>query len=386
MNEIIDVNNQSTACWMCKIAGSLKLSTPSIHFLNKRIQEENLEEAIDIARIAWDQFPRMREAADSKKMLDGMMEGMQEKLNAQVLVPMSNSTAAMTAIMDRLEKLVETNPSLIEQGFDKTIVGFKAEVNSIRNAIQEPTAKIVELNQLVNQLVYRPIAKGNAGESVLTDLWIEHFTRDQVEKLGGAGREDVLVRPFLGDGDSDSSSLYFGETISVERKTGKQKHTGSHREEAIRHAKERGASVVMLIYDTQENLPQSIRPVSISREQGLLVIVADLQSGSWKIMRETVEIVQRVLHASSKDISAINVDIIQEVVTELANLVKIVDQIKGNNARIKGCADEVEQHLVTTKMMVRSYQDRLKLAIDGFNGRAKSGSETSRPCQVNQRT
>jgi len=338
----------------------LNLSQANLHFLESRFFERNINEAIDISRIAWEQFPGMREAVDSKRMLDRMMEGLQDKMNVQVLVPISTTTSAMTAIMDRLEDLVENNPSLIQQGFNKTIEGFRLEMSSIRTAIQEPTAKIIELNQLVNQLVYRPIAKGNAGESVLADLWTEHFTKDQLDKLGGAGREDVLIRPYLG---GDNGSSRFGEAISVERKTGKQKYTGSHREEAIRHAKEKGASIAMLVYDTQENLPQSIKPVSISREQGLLIVVADLQSGSWKLMRETIEIIQRVIQSSNKDISTINVERIQEVVTELGNMVKLIEQIKGNNTKIKACSEEIEQNAVTIKALVKNYQDKLNAAI-----------------------
>ena len=364
-----NLNSEHRTRLLCTALSAPNLSEFNFAFLEKRIADGNLNEAIDIARIAWDQFPRLRESADVKRMMESVLVGLQDKMNVQVLAPITNTTAAMSAIIDRLENLVETNPSLIEQGFNKTLVGFRAEMSTIRTAIQEPTTKIIELNQLVNQLVYRPIAKGNAGESVLTDLWTEHFTRDQVDKLGGAGREDVLVRPYLG---GENVSSRFGEAISVERKTGKQKYTGSHREEAIRHAKEKGASIAMLIYDTQENLPQSIRPVSISKEQGILVVVAELQSGSWKMMRETIEIIQRTMQSSNTDIAAINVDAIQEVVTELGNMIKLIEQIKGSNAKIKCCADEVEQNVVTIKALVKSYQDKLQRASTGTgNGDGK---------------
>ena len=348
------------------------LSESNLLFLQKRVADSNLNEAIDIARIAWEQFPQIRQSADTKRIMESIMEGLQEKMNVQVLAPISSTTTAMTAIIDRLENLVDSNPSLIERGFNRTIEGFRSEMNNIRAAIQEPTAKISELNQLVNQLLYKPIAKGNAGETILTDLWTEHFTKDQIEKLGGAGREDMLVRPYLG---GDNGTSHFGDAISIERKTGKQKYTGSHREEAIRHAKEKGASIAMLIYDSQENLPLIVRPVSISREQGILVVVSDLQSGSWKMMRETIEIIQTIMqHSNNKDIAAIDVDAIQEVATELGNMVKLVEQIKGNNAKIKSCAYEVEQSIVTIKALVKSYQERLQLAVTGANNGAVTAS------------
>jgi hypothetical protein len=48
--------------------------------------------------------------------------------------------------------------------------------------------------------IYKPIAKGNADGAILTDMWTEHFAKDQIEKLGGAVREDILTTPLhLGD-------------------------------------------------------------------------------------------------------------------------------------------------------------------------------------------
>jgi hypothetical protein len=337
----------------------LNLSQANLHFLESRFFQQNLNEAIDIARIAWEQFPNTRETSAAGQLVDQVMQRLHEKMNTQILGPITSTTAAMTALIDRLEDLAETNPSLIERGFNRTFEGFRAEINTIRTAINEPSAKISELNQLVSQLVYKPIAKGNAGEVVLTDLWNESFTRDQIEKLGGAGREDLLIRPYLGS----NGSARFGDAISVERKTGKQKFTGSHREEAIRHAKEKGAAIAMIIYDNQDNLPVSVRPVSVSREQGILVVVSDLQSGSWKMMRETIEVLQMTLNSSGHGIDQINIESIQEVVSELGNIIKLVEQVKGNSVKIRSCADEVEQNVVSIKSLVKTYQDRLQAAI-----------------------
>jgi hypothetical protein len=208
-------------CPVCRNDGRvIELSEPNVLFLDKRITDSNLNDAIDIARVAWEQFPQIRQSADTKRIMESIMEGLQEKMNVQVLAPITSTTTAMTAIIDRLENLVDSNPSLIERGFNRTIEGLRTEMNNIRAAIQEPTTKITELNQLVNQLVYKPTAKGNAGETILTDLWTEHFTKDQIEKLGGAGREDILVRPHLGADNNNSSNngtSHFGDAISIER-------------------------------------------------------------------------------------------------------------------------------------------------------------------------
>jgi hypothetical protein len=356
-------SSAGTMCMMCRGGQRvIALSELNALFLEKRIAEDSVNAALDISRIAWDHFPRLTESADARRTAEFLMEGLQEKINLQVLMPISNTTAAMSAMIDRLENLIDSNPALIEQGFNKALDGFKTEINIVKSAIHEPGARISELSQMVSQLVYKPTVKGAAGEAVLTDLWIEYFSRDQVLKYGGAGREDILVTPYL-----DEGTPYFGERIVVERKTGKQKYNGLHREEAIRHAKEKGASFAMLIYDNQENLPQVIRPVSISRQQGILLIVADLQSGTWKMMRETIDVIQRIIGQSKKGIEEINIDSIQEVITELGTMVKLAEQIKGTNSKIRTCADDVEQSVVTIKALVKSYQVKLQTAIIGIS-------------------
>jgi hypothetical protein len=356
-------SSAGTMCMMCRGGQRvIALSELNALFLEKRIAEDSVNAALDISRIAWDHFPRLTESADARRTAEFLMEGLQEKINLQVLMPISNTTAAMSAMIDRLENLIDSNPALIEQGFNKALDGFKTEINIVKSAIHEPGARISELSQMVSQLVYKPTVKGAAGEAVLTDLLIEYFSRDQVLKYGGAGREDILVTPYL-----DEGTPYFGERIVVERKTGKQKYNGLHREEAIRHAKEKGASFAMLIYDNQENLPQVIRPVSISRQQGILLIVADLQSGTWKMMRETIDVIQRIIGQSKKGIEEINIDSIQEVITELGTMVKLAEQIKGTNSKIRTCADDVEQSVVTIKALVKSYQVKLQTAIIGIS-------------------
>jgi hypothetical protein len=338
------------------------LSGSNINFLEHRISDGNLNEAIDLARVAWDQFPRLRESTDAKRTIALLMEGLQEKMNVQVLVPVGNTMTAMTAIIDRLEKLAQTNPSLIEQGFNRTLEGFRAEMTSIRAAIHEPTAKIGELNILVSELMHKPIARGTFGESVITDLWNEQFTKDLIKQVGGAGREDLLIRPYLGN----NGSARFGDTIALERKSGKQKFSGSHRMEAIRHAREKGASIAMLVYDNQDNLPQAVKPVSISRERGILIVVCELQSGTWRLAREMLEVIDVAMTAANKNINEINIEQVQQVAAELGSIVKVLEQIRGNGAKIKSCADEVEQSALTIKAVVKDYQEKIHSAISGI--------------------
>ena len=73
--------------------------------------------------------------------------------------------------------------------------------------------------------------KGSVEEKILADTWPQHFNKDIIEKLGGAGREDFLVTPYLNNGISG-----YGDRISIERKSGRQAYTGAHFKEAIQHS------------------------------------------------------------------------------------------------------------------------------------------------------
>ena len=69
----------------------------------------------------------------------------------------------------------------------------------------------------MSQLLYKPNVKGSIGETVLADMWPQYYRFDFVERLGGSGREDFIVTPYLNSGVSRH-----GDRISIERKTGKQ--------------------------------------------------------------------------------------------------------------------------------------------------------------------
>jgi hypothetical protein len=76
--------------------------------------------------------------------------------------------------------------------------------------------------------------------------------------------------------------------ISIQRKTGKQKYTGYHFDEAIKHANARGISYSIIVYDTVESLPEK---TLIVRENGVLAVV-DIQSGTWQMARDMFEVTE----------------------------------------------------------------------------------------------
>jgi hypothetical protein len=85
-------------------------------------------------------------------------------------------------------------------------------------------------------------------EKILAEIGPRDFDKDLIKMLGGAGREDFLVTPYL------NNDVYsYGDRISVERKSGKQKYTGAHFEEAVRHSIERGATYSIIGYDSRHH-------------------------------------------------------------------------------------------------------------------------------------
>src|ERR687896_639547 len=74
------------------------------HFLSKRIRDGNIDEAITISRIAWDNFPILKESADTKKILETLLMGIQQTINAPILTPINTSISGLNALISTLKK------------------------------------------------------------------------------------------------------------------------------------------------------------------------------------------------------------------------------------------------------------------------------------------
>ena len=153
---------------------------------------------------------------------------MQETINAQVLTPINTSISGLNALMSALEK----NPELIQKCSDETIRNVSGQLGQIVSNINGP---MMQIHQMLSQLIYKPSVKGSVGEKVLAEIWPGDFGKDIITPLGGAGREDFLVTSY-----PDMGFNRYGERISVERKSGKQRYTGAHFEQTVRHSIERG--------------------------------------------------------------------------------------------------------------------------------------------------
>ena len=54
----------------------VSLTESNEHFISKRISDGNIDEAITIARITWDNFPKSKESANTKRLVETLLEGM----------------------------------------------------------------------------------------------------------------------------------------------------------------------------------------------------------------------------------------------------------------------------------------------------------------------
>jgi hypothetical protein len=354
------VEGAKAKCCFC-IEGNrpINIAESNENFVIARIEEENLDEAITISRIAWDNFPVLKESADTRKIVDTLLKGVQKMINEQILAPITTSTNGLTALMGTIERLTERNPALIEESSKRNIQSLQSELIHVKDIVSGlyNAPQIQQISQMLSQLLYKPNSKGHAGETVLADLWPQYFNKDLIEVLGGAGREDCLVIPYFNSGIAD-----YGERISIERKTGKQQYSGAHLKGAVQHAIERGARYAIIVYDTQDNLPNK---TIFTREKGVLIAVVDLQSATWKMAREIFEVLQKELSISRRDITEINIATIQEVANDVGTLLKLTADVRGNNAKIRSYSEKIDEGLDEIRSALKDYQHKLRSATGG---------------------
>jgi len=333
----------------------INLTESNRHFILQRIKDRNLDEAITISKIAWDNFPLLKESADTRKIVETVLEGIQQNINNQIFTPITASINALNTLTATLQN----NPKHIQESSKQTIQSLNESIKQIIFTINNgPTAQIRQIQDMISQLVYKPNIKGSVGEMVLADIWPQFYRFDFVERLGGSGREDFIVTPYL-----NSSVSRHGDRISIERKTGKQRYTGAHFNEAVQHASARGISYSIIIYDTEENLPEK---TIIVRENGALVAVADIQSGTWQMARDMFEVLQKELDLKKKngDEVKINMKIIQEVSNDITALIKFTTNIKMNNTKIQSLTKKIDEDTKEITEAVYLYKNKLRSAIE----------------------
>ena len=112
----------------------------------------------------------------------------------------------------------------------------------------------------------------------------------------------------------------------------------------------RGLSYSIIVYDTEENVPEQ---TVFARENGVLVAVTDIQSGTWQMVRNMFEVLQKELSLIKKDVNEvkINTKLIQEVSNDITALIKFTSNVKLNNTKILHLTKKIDQD--TTEITIR---------------------------------
>jgi hypothetical protein len=342
-------------CYFCyNSINEINISESNRHFLLQCTRERNLDEAITLSKVAWENFPLLRGSADTKKVVETVLEGIQQNINNQIFAPINASINALNTLTATLQN----NPKQIQESSKQTIQSLNESIKQIVFTINNgPTAQIRQIQEMISQLVYKPNIKGSVGEMILADIWPQFYRFDLVEKLGGSGREDFIVTPYLNTGVSRH-----GDRISIERKSGKQKYSGTHFDEAVKHAVARGISYGIVVYDMEDNIPEK---TVIARESGVLIAVTDLQSGTWQVARDMFEVLQKELAVMKKDINEvkINVKLIQEVSNDITTLLKSISNVKVNNTKILNLTKKIDQDTNEISEALNLYKNKLRSAI-----------------------
>jgi hypothetical protein len=124
----------------------------------------------------------------------------------------------------------------------------------------------------------------------------------------------------------------------------------------------RGISYSIIVYDTEENLPE--KPI-IVRENGVLVAVSDIQSGMWQMVRDMFEVLQKELDLRKKNVEGVkmNMKVIQEVSNDISALIKYTSNIKMNNTKIQNLTKKIDDDTKEITEAVNLYKNKLRSAI-----------------------
>jgi uncharacterized phage infection (PIP) family protein YhgE len=100
------------------------------------------------------EFNILKESADTKKIVETLLRGVQQTINSQIMTPISTSISGLNALMSTLEK----NPQLIQKCSEETIRNLNAHLNQIASMINGPTTQIQQIYQMT-----------------VADMWPQYF-------------------------------------------------------------------------------------------------------------------------------------------------------------------------------------------------------------------
>ena len=173
----------SDQCYFCSNSmNQISLTDSNRHFLLERVKQHNIDEAITISRIAWDNFPILKESADTKKIVETVLKGIQQTISNQIFTPITASINALNSLTVTLQN----NPKQIQESSKQTIQSLNERIKQIIFTINNgPTVQIRQIQEMMSQLLYKPNVKGSVGETILAEIWPQFYRFDFVERLGG---------------------------------------------------------------------------------------------------------------------------------------------------------------------------------------------------------
>ena len=347
----------------CPLCGNetsnFNICDDNLRFLEQRFHDNNLDQSITLANIAWANFPGLRLNADGKTLINGLLKGVQEQVT-NALTPLDMITKMVYPLSEKLENLIDTLPEGVKQEFSEINLQLTEKLKLIHEAATsatEPVQKdLKELNNTINQLINKPVIKGLVNEETLKLSWQEVFVKDKTFKKGGPGNPDLVIIPSL-----QLNGKSFGQKIVVERKAGRQKYCGIHLQETIEHTKAEGSTYGLLVYDAPSNLLDVQRPFYVSMSQSVIVAVADVESGSWKTARQIFEVFQSVLPSDVADNpSKIDIEKLRMTIDEIATVNQQIETLrKCNNSALSNC-EKARTAINRMEELITVYQEKLR--------------------------
>lgn len=401
-----------TVCPLCgSDADKYNISEANVRFLQERLTDMTLDETITLARITWNMaLPGAKLPSETKVAIDELVRDIQEQVNA-TLAPIDMILRNVAPLIEKLENLIDkvpkdirnefaqTNKELTEglreiqqiatktplemlnetirpiagrldeliqklpDGIRKEFTELNAQLHDKLKDIQEIAQKandpiqkqFKELSDMLNKLINKPTAQGQAGQRVLAECWQERFIRDIVEVKGGPGESDLIVIPYL-----EFNGEMYGQKIVVERKAGKQRYHGNHLQKAIKHARNEGSLYVMLVYDKQANLLETQKPIQVLTQDNIIVAVSDMETGSWRTAREAFEVFQSITKGITETESEVDFAEIQRTLEDMQVINEQIEKLRNYNNRAINNCEKVRESIMKLETAITKYQQRLK--------------------------
>ena len=139
---------EENQCYFCNDSiNEINLTESNRHFPLQRVKEHNLDEAITLSKVAWENFPLLRESADTKKIVETVLEGIQQNINNQIFAPLNENINALNTLTATLHN----NPKQIQESSKQTTQSLKESIKQIIFSINNgPTVQIRQIQEMIS--------------------------------------------------------------------------------------------------------------------------------------------------------------------------------------------------------------------------------------------